>query len=75
MVDRPTILELRSRITRDMAITDTIARDRLAIAWSGYLAGLIEWGLLSVSDHFELCELIPPIDDDPSVKILLGTSD
>ena len=75
VADRPTTSELRSRIERHLAITDPIARDRLAIAWSGYLAGLIEWGLLSVSEHAELCELIPPIEDDPSVQILLGTPD
>ena len=75
MVDRPTTSELRSRIERHLAITDSIARDRLTIAWSGYLAGSIEWGLLSVSEHAELRKLIPPIEDDPSVHILLGTPD
>ena len=49
--------------------------ESFAIAWSGYIAALIEWGLISVSEHEQLCKMLPTVEDDPSVSILLGRSD
>jgi hypothetical protein len=43
-------------------------------AWFGYLAALIEWQLISVEQHRKLVELLPPLDPNPAIKILLGYS-
>jgi hypothetical protein len=48
-----------------------------ASAWDGYLAALIEWGLLSPNEHASLVALLPKDRyprpaDDPVMQILLG---
>lgn len=49
----------------------TLSREA-AIAWQGYLAGLIEWDVLSMGEHERLCRLLPSVDDSPVTYILLG---
>jgi len=44
-------------------------------AWRGYLAACLEWGLISPSVYSRLFDKLPPIDQDPSVGILLGYDD
>jgi hypothetical protein len=64
--------ELRGRIGADArAYGGTLPREAV-IAWEGYLAGLIEWQVLSVAEHERLCRLLPPIGDSPVMHILLG---
>jgi hypothetical protein len=46
--------------------------DRYACCWRGYLAALIEWGLISPNTHLELIKLIPIEEPDPSDSIFLG---
>lgn len=72
---RAIVRELRDRIRADArAYGGTLTRE-VAIAWAGYLAGLIEWDVLSVSEHAALCSLLPPVDDSPVTHILLGRED
>lgn len=67
--------ELRARIQADArAYGGTLPREAV-VGWEGYLAALIEWGLLSVAAHARLCGLLPPIDDSPVTHILLGRED
>lgn len=75
MIEKPSEGELRRRIERDISHFGGALPERTALAWSGYLAGLIEWGLLSVSEHRALSLLLPAIDNNPSVEILLGRND
>lgn len=75
MTENPTSEELRNRIQRDLKHHTGSLPEKVAVAWSGYLAALIEWGLLSVAEHQSLCALLPKIEDDPAVGILLGKSD
>jgi hypothetical protein len=58
MPERPTYEELSKRITKHLGIAkgDTERRD-IGIAWDGYIAGLLEWGLLTVNDDARLCDL------------------
>lgn len=72
MPDKPTVEELRKRIKRDIEHFGGRLPERVALAWSGYLAALIEWGLVSVPDFDDLSRLVPHIEDDPAVAILLG---
>jgi len=72
MISKPTLAELSHRICREIEHFGGTLPERNALVWSGYIAGLLEWGLISVNDHAELCKLLPPIDNDPTVGILLG---
>lgn len=69
---RPIVRELTDRIRADArAYGGTLPREA-AIGWEGYLAGLIEWGVLTVSEHAALCDLLPGVDQNPVRHILLG---
>ena len=72
MPSMPTVDELRSRIQRDVDHFEGNLPPDFSVAWNGYLAALIEWGLISVSDHEELVRMLPPIEPNPAVQILLG---
>jgi hypothetical protein len=72
MVDKPTLNELTQRIRRDIAFFGGAMPERTALAWNGYIAALIEWGLISVAEHKSLRDMLPRIEDDPAVTILLG---
>lgn len=73
--DLPTREELERRIRRDIEHFNGKLPERNAIAWNGYLAGLIEWGLISASDEGKLLKLLPKIEDNPAMPILLGRPD
>jgi hypothetical protein len=68
----PTLEELRNRIQEtERYYGGTLPREA-ALVWDGYLAVLIEWGLLSVSDHATLSDMLPKGDVDPVLQIVLG---
>jgi hypothetical protein len=68
----PRLEELRSRIREsERYYGGTLPREAV-LAWCGYLAALIEWGLVSVSDHATLSDMLPKGDVDPVLQILLG---
>lgn len=70
--ERPIVRELVDRIRADArAYGGTLPREA-AVAWQGYLAGLIEWGVVTVAEHAALCSLLPDVDDSPVRHILLG---
>ena len=46
--------------------------ERFAIAWRGYLAGLLEWGVIDPPAYTALTALVPAVDDDPAADILRG---
>jgi hypothetical protein len=72
MAQKPTFEELEKRIRQAFAHhRGSLPRDA-ALAWSGYLAALIEWGLISVDEHSRLLGLLPTIADNPATQILLG---
>jgi len=72
MIELPTAQELRIRIQLDIDHFGGDLPERFAIAWRAYLAALIEWKLISIADHEALCKMLPAVEDDPSVAILLG---
>ena len=43
-----------------------------ALVWEGYFAALIEWGLLSPSEHKVLVDLLPATPDSPVMGVFLG---
>jgi hypothetical protein len=55
----PTEEELRNRITRQLEWRG--ASDTVSLIWHGYLAGLMEWGLIEVHVYDRLKELLPQV--------------
>ena len=69
----PTFDGLRTRIEEAKRFHGGAMPNALACGWSGYLAALIEWGLITVHDHDRLLDLLPNVEgENPAVKILLG---
>jgi len=69
---KPLPAELRRRIERDRASCGGQLPESHVIAWRAYLAGLLEWGALTIQDFDELTGPLPPVGDDPAVAILTG---
>ena len=71
MPELPTEDELRSRIERHMARRP--GADTVVQTWTGYLAGLLEWGLIDADAYRRLGALMPvPQDTRAVVEIALG---
>jgi hypothetical protein len=64
--------ELAHRIRADLKHYSGSLPERVAIAWRGYLAAMLEWHLISPAGHDELLRNVPPIADDPVLDILRG---
>lgn len=69
-MEKPTFEELRLRLERVRSKDDYDERD--ACCWQGYLAALLEWDLITPSDHRRLSTLVPVSGRDPSEAIFLG---
>ena len=49
--------------------------ERFAVAWAGYLAAMLDWGLIEISAYDRLTELLPrreSTEEDPILAIFLG---
>lgn len=53
------------RIKYDIEVYEGNLPERFAIAWKGYLAGLLEWQVIDLTDYDRFLELLPAIADDP----------
>jgi hypothetical protein len=69
------IAELRWRIAEDARRYGGTLPREAAVAWGGYLAGLIEWDVISVGEHEQLSRLLPPVDESPVTHILISWND
>lgn len=69
------VAELRGRMEEDARRYGGTLPREATVAWQGYLAGLIEWDVLSVAEHERLSRLLPPIEDSPVTHILIGWED
>jgi hypothetical protein len=72
MAQIPTFDELEKRIRETTEHYGGSMPTDMALAWSGYLAALIEWGLISADQHSRLLGSLPRIADNPTTQILLG---
>lgn len=63
--------ELRSRILAHLEARP--GNSFVAAVWNGYLAGLVEWGVLDGNAHARLSQLVPKPGSDETVEVLLGT--
>jgi hypothetical protein len=71
-MERPSLEELRDRVQQSIGFYGGHIPERAALVWDGYLAALLEWGLISVSDHAELVALLPEVEDNPVLRVFLG---
>lgn len=55
----PTEDELRNRITRQLGWRG--ATNTVVLLWHGYLAALLEWGVIEVHVYDSLSKLLPPV--------------
>lgn len=71
---KPTYEELSDRIKKHRANVESEKLREVSIAWSGYLSGLTEWGLLKVADLDALYRLLPELsgDEEPARQIMRG---
>jgi hypothetical protein len=72
MMTEKDFLELKSRLQSEVAYFYGVIPERVAIAWHGYLAALLDWNLISPGQHGELTGLLPDIPDNPVMAIFLG---
>lgn len=64
--------EIAYRTQADAGYFGGTLPERNAIGWRSYLAALLEWDLISISQYDSLRERIPPVEDDPAIAILRG---
>jgi hypothetical protein len=72
MRERPTLEELKDRLQRENLHFGGVMPERVAIAWDGYLAALLEWNVISPAEHREASGMLPEISDNPVTAIFLG---
>ena len=66
---------LEYRIQCDVDFYVRNVPERVAIAWMGYLSALLEWNLLTISEYSILTKMLPKVEDNPVVAIMLGRDD
>jgi hypothetical protein len=69
---RDTPTEILGRINANIEHFEGSLPERVAIAWRGYLAAMLEWDLIPVGEYDVLTARLPPVPDDPAAAILLG---
>jgi hypothetical protein len=70
MTHMPKKSELRDRIIKHLAYRNN--SEQAQLLWKGYLAGLMEWGLLSDVDYHELDNMIGDAAEEVRVEIFVG---
>ena len=65
-------LSIEYRIQDDLEVYEGHLPERLIIAWKAYVAGLMEWRAISLTDYKKLLSLLPVIANDPVPDILLS---
>jgi hypothetical protein len=53
--------EIELRIQNELKTFQGNLPERYALAWHGYLAGLMEWGVIELEHYKHLQILLPPI--------------
>jgi hypothetical protein len=70
MTTKPTVEEFMMRIPRHLEHRHN--NDAVNLLWHGYLAGLMEWGMLSPDEYHGLRVLLREIGEDERREIFLG---
>ena len=72
MTTKPSYEELSKRISEHL---NNVRTDKhlISASWHGYLAALLEWGLITPDHHARLIKLLPALDPNPVLQIFLGS--
>jgi hypothetical protein len=71
MSSRPTTQEIKARIQSEIDCFGGILPERVALVWDGYLAGLIEWGLITPSENKQLSDMLTSIPYNYVMRICI----
>jgi hypothetical protein len=72
MKEKPTCNELEDRIREDEDFHSGQLPTQHAAAWSGYIAALLEWSLITEEEHRRLQNHLGPDAALPALAIFLG---
>ena len=72
MAEKPTLAELQERVRESVAQYGGALDKDAVLVWDGYFAALLEWGLISVNDHYLLVRMLPDVPDNPVLRVFLG---
>jgi hypothetical protein len=72
MNSRPALQEIKDRIQSEVDQFGGNLPERVALVWDGYLAALLEWDLITPSEHKDLSDMLPEIPDNPVMAVFLG---
>jgi hypothetical protein len=75
MEARDRAAELRGRILDSVRSYGEPLPGEMAMAWHGYLASALEWGLLSAAQHGELSGMLPVPTGDFIAHLFLGAEE
>ena len=64
--------DTQARIQDDINHFGGSLPERTALVWDGFIAALLEYGLVSVEAHGKLSDMLPKIPDNPVVALFLG---
>lgn len=67
--------ELRGRILDSVRVFGEPLPGEMAMAWHGYLAAALEWGLIPAAQHAELSRLLPEPAGDYVAHVFLGAEE
>jgi hypothetical protein len=68
--------ELKHRIQADITAFNGTLPEKYSIAWQGYLAGLVEWKVITFPFYCQLEKLLPEVTEpNPIVTIFSGRED
>ena len=65
-------LETEKRIRDHLAKYGNSIPIEVVTCWDGYIAALLEWNLITVSEHEKLSKILPTVENNPVVNIMLG---
>lgn len=75
MESRERAEELRGRILDAVRFYGEPLPREMVMAWHGYLAAALEWGLVSVAQHADLSGMLPPPPEPFITHVFLGVEE
>ncbi len=64
--------EVRIRIKKEIDFFKGNFPDSVSLVWHGYLAALLDRGMIDHYTHSDLVDMLPKIDKNPSYSIFTG---
>ena len=71
-VQIPTEEDLKNRITSHLKLRNS--SDNVSLIWHGYIASLLEWGLIEPETYGRLLALLPEVGKAELLELFAGTA-